>query len=281
MDGWLLGALAEDIGGGDVTTECLAGKADYARVDWTAKSSLVVCGLPVCFRTFELLSKECSALFMAQEGTRAEPGQVVLSLAGPAGALLSGERVALNIAQHLSGVATSTARFVAAVEGTGARIAATRKTIPYNRRLEKYAVTVGGGVPHRYGLDDGVLIKDNHIALAGSITQAVQRARSLAHHLLKIEVEVENMGQAEEAVKAGADLLLLDNMTLDMLREAVKTFKGKVILEASGNVTIDVVRSIAETGVDIISTGAITHSVIAADVSARLALASRPEAGKE
>jgi nicotinate-nucleotide pyrophosphorylase (carboxylating) len=196
-----------------------------------------------------------------------KPGDRIATVRGPARALLTGERVALNFLQHLSGIATRTARFVKLVEGTGASIVDTRKTVPGLRALAKYAVRAGGGHNHRFGLYDGVLIKDNHIQAAGGITAAVQGARRLAPHLLKIEVEVESLQQVREALAAGADILLLDNMDLETLRDAVRLCKGRALTEASGGVSEETVRAIAETGVDLISVGALTHSVTALDIS--------------
>lgn len=275
LDQWLKQALDEDLGAGDVTTRAVVAPGLAAKMTWVAKSPLVVAGLYAGARVFELLSPDCAALASKEEGAAAQAGETILLLEGPAAALLSGERVALNICQHLSGVATLTRSFVEAVAGTHARIAATRKTMPLMRRLEKEAVAAGGGIPHRFGLDDGVLIKDNHLALAGSIREAVDRARRGAHHLLKIEIEVTSLAQVEEALAAGAELLLLDNMGLDQMREAVKLAKGAAVLEASGNITLENVRAVAETGVDIISSGALTHSAPAADISARLEPAAR------
>jgi len=219
---------------------------------------------------FELLAAGTRVIECRPEGADAAAGDTVLVLRGPARALLTGERVALNVAQRLMGIADLTRQFVAAVAGTNARIAATRKTTPLLRRLEKYAVIVGGGVPHRFGLDDGVLIKDNHIALAGSITEAVARARARAHHLVKIEVEAATLDEVEEALQAGAEWVLLDNMDLPMLERAVELARGRAMTEASGNATLATVPAIAATGVDLISVGALTHSAAAADLSARM-----------
>ena len=269
MDDWLLRALAEDVGSGDVTTEAIVAPDALAVMDLVARSPMVVCGLFVGARVFELVDGSVEIVGHSVEGERAEPGDLIMQTRGPARALLTGERVALNVVQHMSGVATLTRKFVEAVSGTDAKIAATRKTVPFMRRLEKYAVTVGGGIPHRFGLDDGVLIKDNHVALAGSVTEAVKRARN-AHHLLKVEVEVSSLEQAEEAVESGADILLLDNMDPAQMSRVVERLKGKAILEASGNVTLENAAHVAMTGVDIISVGTLTHSAPAADISARI-----------
>ena len=269
LDEWIRAALREDLGAGDVTTEAVVDPAVRAMMEWRAKSALTACGLFAGARVFALLDETVKVVRSVPEGKAVQPGEILLKLSGPARALLGGERVALNIVQHLSGVATLTRQYVAAAAGTGAKIAATRKTTPLMRRLEKYAVMVGGGVPHRFGLDDGVLIKDNHIALAGSIAAAVKRARA-AHHLLKIEVEVTSLQEAAEAVNAGADVLLLDNMATAEMARTVKKFSGRVLLEASGNMTLKRIPEVARTGVDIISAGALTHSAPAADISARM-----------
>jgi len=270
MDEWIRRALEEDVGAGDVTTESIVPVDQMAAMQWVARSEMIVCGLFVAERVFTLLDPETETASKMEEGGEAGPGDVILELAGKARTLLVGERVALNITQHLCGVAGKSRRFAKAVVDHGAVVAATRKTLPHLRRLQKYAVTIGGAAPHRYGLDDGVLIKDNHVAMAGSIAKAVALARARAHHLLKIEVEVTNMDEVEEALEAGADLLLLDNMTPKQLRQAVEFVDGEAILEASGNVTLENIAEIAATGVDIISSGALTHSVAAADISARM-----------
>ncbi len=269
LDDFLKRAIEEDLGSGDVTTDSIIDPSVRARMEWVAKSPLTVCGLFVAGRVFELLSSRCEPLALLPEGARAEPGKTIFQVGGPARALLSGERVALNVCQRLSGIAGLTARFVE-VAGGKAKIAATRKTTPGMRMLEKYAVVAGGGVPHRFGLADGVLIKDNHVVAAGSIGDAVARARSGAHHLLKIEVEVTNREEAEQALEAGADLLLLDNMSIDEMRAVAERFGGRCVLEASGNMTLERAAEVAATGVHIISVGALTHSAPAADISARL-----------
>jgi nicotinate-nucleotide pyrophosphorylase (carboxylating) len=269
MDDLLRRALEEDVGSGDVTTEAVVDPDARAVMEWVARSPLVVCGLFAGARVFELVANSVEVVGHSVEGERAETGDLIMQLRGPARALLTGERTALNVVQHASGVATLTSKFVEAVSGTNAKIAATRKTMPFMRRLVKYAVFVAGGVPHRFGLDDGVLIKDNHIALAGSIGEAVSRAKK-AHHLLKIEVEVSDLEQAEEAYAAGADALLLDNMDAAQMSRVVEKYKGRALLEASGNVTLENVAHVAMTGVDIISVGALTHSTPAADISARM-----------
>jgi nicotinate-nucleotide pyrophosphorylase (carboxylating) len=275
MDAWITRALAEDVGSGDVTTEAIVDPAAGAEMAWVAKSATVVAGLFVARRVFELLDSEVAVTHCHEEGAAVARGETILRLGGSARALLTGERLALNVAQRLSGIAALTRQYVMAVAGTRARIAATRKTTPLLRRLEKYAVTVGGGAPHRFGLDDGVLIKDNHIALAGSIAEAVARVRARGHHLLKIEVEAASLDEVEEALQAGAELVLLDNMPLLEMERAVELARGRALTEASGNVTLETVAGVAATDVDFISVGALTHSVTAADISARMTPAAR------
>ena len=276
VDDVIARALAEDLGGGDVTTLATVPAETRAEARIVARAAAVVAGLPVAARVFAHVDRRVEVALVARDGERVRPGQSVATLAGPARAILSGERVALNFLQHLSGIATRTARFVERVAGTGARILDTRKTIPGLRLLAKYAVRCGGGQNHRFGLYDGILIKDNHIAAAGSLAAAVARARALAPHLARVEVEVETLDQVREALAAGADLLLLDNMPLDEMRQAVALCRGRAQTEASGGITEETVRAVAETGVDFISIGALTHSVSALDFSLDLALAPPP-----
>jgi len=263
-------ALAEDIGSGDVTTLAVVPETAPARAQMRAREAVVVAGLALAEATFCQLSKDIQVTRVVKDGQRVTAGKALLKIAGPARALLSAERVALNFVQRLSGVATLTARFVDAVKGTRARILDTRKTTPAWRRLEKYAVACGGGQNHRLGLFDMVLIKDNHLAaLKGeapnAIAAAVQRARA-QFPKLKVEVEAETLEQVEQAVAAGADMVLLDNMNVVRFRLAVQKCKDRVLTEASGGVTLAGVRAIAETGVDFISVGALTHSARAVDI---------------
>ena len=260
-------ALAEDIGPGDVTTAATVLPDTPGEVVFLAKAAGVVAGLPVAARVFAALDPQVELTTLVADGAAVTPGTQLALVRGRAASLLTGERLALNFVQHLSGIATRTAQFVALVQGTGARIVDTRKTVPGMRALAKYAVRCGGGANHRFALYDGVLIKDNHLRAAGGIAPAVQRARTRAPHLLKVEVEVETLAQVLEALDAGADILLLDNMPLDRLREAVALCRGRALTEASGGVTEATVRAIAETGVDYISVGALTHSVTAMDIS--------------
>lgn len=255
-------ALQEDLGAGDWTTESLIPPEHATRCAIIAQASGVLCGVEVAQQVFWHLDPEIRFADCLSDGAPLAVGTVVMRLEGNTRAILKGERTALNFLQHLSGIATLTKRFVDAVAGTGAQIVDTRKTTPGLRLLEKYAVRVGGGRNHRIGLDDGILIKDNHLAaLNGDIREAVRRARQNAHHLLAIEVECATLEQVEQAVEAGADGVLLDNMPLERLREAVRLAKGRVrFIEASGGVNLQTVRAIAETGVDYISVGAMTHS---------------------
>lgn len=255
--------LAEDIGTGDVTSEAVLAEDLACRAVVVAKEPGVVCGLDVAAAVFAELGARLEPL--VEEGARVESGPLA-EVEGPARAVLAGERVALNLLGRLSGIATLTRRFVDAVEGTGVTVLDTRKTTPGLRALEKRAVVSGGGTNHRSGLDDGVLIKDNHLRLTGGVAAAVARARE-AGTGLPIEVEAETLAQVAEALDAGADIVLLDNMTLDELREAVALTAGRARLEASGGVDLGTVRAIAETGVDYVSAGMLTHSAPALDVS--------------
>lgn len=260
-------ALAEDIHTGDITTRALLREKQPATARLVAKEDFVLAGIFVVERVFNRLGAVVAFSPCYGEGARVTNGSVIATLAGDAADLLMGERVALNLLQRMCGIATITSRFVQAVQGTRARIVDTRKTTPGLRELEKYAVRVGGGFNHRTGLYDGVLIKENHIAAAGGIREAVSRARAYIPHTLKIEIETETLGQVEEALAAGADVIMLDNMSLADMSAAVALVSGRVPLEASGGVSLDTVRSIAETGVDIISVGALTHSARAMDIS--------------
>ena len=266
----LKSALAEDVGSGDVTSLSTVPPGRTISGRYIAKEDGVLCGLEVVARAFALLDASIAFTALAADGDRVRKGDVIATVSGDARAILAGERVGLNLLQHMSGVATQTARAVAAVAGTGAKIVDTRKTTPGLRALDKYAVRAGGGGNHRFGLFDGVLIKDNHIVAAGGIAAAVAAARKRAPHSLKVEVEVETLEQLREALEAGADIVMLDNMPLEMMREAVRCVQGRALVEASGNMgdkTDAELRAVAETGVDLISIGALTHSVRALDIS--------------
>ena len=266
--------LAEDIGRGDITTQACVSEDVRGYGKFLAKEDLIVCGLSVAEAVFLHLdadNPEIETNF--NEGDEVKSGTVFATLKGYSDVLLTGERVALNLMQRMSGVATLTRKYVEAVEGTGAQIVDTRKTTPGLRMLEKYAVTVGGGKNHRFGLDDGVLIKDNHIALAGGITEAVTLAKIKVGHLHKIEVEISNWAQLREAVEAGADIIMLDNQTPEEARKLVEMARGlnpNVLLEASGGMDLEKVRSFAEAGVDLISVGRLTHSAKAVDISFKI-----------
>lgn len=266
--------LAEDVGQGDLTTQTIVAPEAQGRGRILAKQDLLLAGLEMAVAVFEA-EAEPGALHMKQlleDGAHLAPGAICAEIEGPAYVLLTAERVALNILQHLSGIATLTRRYVEAVQHTPARIIDTRKTMPGLRLLEKYAVRVGGGHNHRFGLGDGILIKDNHIAIAGSIAAAVGRVRAAVSHLQKIEVEVENFSQLQEALQAGADVILLDNMTPEQTQDAVRQVRAapngeRIMVESSGGITLDTVSHYAEAGVNLISSGALTHSAPAVDLS--------------
>jgi nicotinate-nucleotide pyrophosphorylase (carboxylating) len=263
-------ALEEDLGPGDVTTQALIPPELQGEAQIRTKETLVVAGLPVAARVFHKLDEELVFAPKLNDGQEAAPGQVLARLTGPVAAILTGERVALNFLQHLSGIATFTRSMVAQVAGSGAVLVDTRKTTPGWRVLEKYAVRLGGGRNHRMGLYDGVLIKNNHLAAVGSISTAVRQAREKAHHLLEIEVEVTDLKGLSEALEAGADLILLDNMDDATLRQAVELARGRAKLEASGSMTRERMPRAAATGVNFISVGALTHSAPAVDIHLRL-----------
>ncbi|MGI9035428.1 MAG: carboxylating nicotinate-nucleotide diphosphorylase [Pyrinomonadaceae bacterium] len=266
--------LAEDLGRGDLTTQATVPPDSFGAGKFLAKEDLIVCGLEVAEAVFAYLDSENPELeIIAGDGEQVEAGTVFAAIKGYADVLLAGERVALNLIQRMSGIATLTNQFVKAVEGTGAQIVDTRKTTPGLRMLEKYAVAVGGGKNHRFGLDDGVLIKDNHIALAGGVKSAVKAAKEKVGHLHKIEVEISNWAQLREAVEAGADIIMLDHQTPEEARKLVEMARNlnpNILLEASGNMSLETVRSYAETGVDLISVGRITHSARAMDISFKI-----------
>jgi nicotinate-nucleotide pyrophosphorylase (carboxylating) len=266
--------LREDIGRGDITTQSTVSEDVRGIGRFLAKEKMVICGLEVAEAVFAHLDPETPELETNyNDGDEVESGTIFATLKGYADVLLTGERVALNLMQRMSGVATLTRAYARAIEGTNAAIVDTRKTTPGLRMLEKYAVTVGGGRNHRYGLDDGVLIKDNHIALAGGITEAVTAAKTKVGHLHKIEVEISNWAQLREAIEAGADIILLDNQTPEEAEKLVEMARGlnpSVLLEASGGMDLDRVRLFAEAGVDLISVGRLTHSAKAVDISFKI-----------
>lgn len=262
-------ALAEDVGAADLTAGLVdPSRQAHARI--LVRESAVICGAPWAEAAIRQLAPDARIIWHVAEGQRSQPDQVVLEVHGPARALLSAERTALNFLQLLSAVATKTAVYVDAVKGTRARIVDTRKTLPGLRLAQKYAVRTGGGTNHRIGLHDAVLIKENHIAAAGGVTPVLQAAARVAAQASFVEIEVETLAQLEEALGAGAQMILLDNMPMPVLREAVRINAGRAVLEISGGVTLDSVRALAETGVDRISIGALTKDVKATDFSMRL-----------
>ncbi|RME37314.1 MAG: carboxylating nicotinate-nucleotide diphosphorylase [Deltaproteobacteria bacterium] len=260
-------ALHEDIGLGDITTQATIEPGTQARAELVAKEDFVLAGIDVAREVFVQLDPRVAFEALKQDGQKVARGDVLAWIKGEAAVLLQGERVALNLLQRMCGVATLTRRFVDAVAGTRAKIGDTRKTTPGLRAVEKYAVRVGGGCNHRTALYDGVLIKENHIAAAGGIAAAIERARARVPHLMKIEIETTNLDEVRQALEAGADCILLDNMSLEQLREAVALVDGRALLEASGGVNLETVADIAATGVDLISVGALTHSYRAVDIS--------------
>ncbi len=260
-------ALLEDLGrAGDLTTDAIIDAAATAEVALVTREPGVVAGLGCAALAWELVDPRIVLTVERPDGTRVQPGDVIATASGPARGLLTGERVALNFLGHLSGVATGTATIADAIAHTAARVADTRKTIPGLRALQKYAVVAGGGANHRFGLDDAVLIKDNHIAVAGGVRAAVTRVRAHVGHLVKVEVEVDSLAQLAELLEVGADAVLLDNMTPELLREAVAMVDGRIVTEASGRITPETAVPIAEAGVDLISVGWLTHSARVLDI---------------
>jgi nicotinate-nucleotide pyrophosphorylase (carboxylating) len=260
-------ALREDMPEGDVTSESIIPPAAVSEAVLLAKEAGVLAGLPVCRRVFEIIDKSIEFHPEFEDGANFQKDSALARLKGSTVSLLKGERTALNFLQRLSGIATATRRFVDAVSGTKAKILDTRKTTPGLRLLEKYAVRMGGGQNHRLGLSDMVLIKDNHLRHVGTITEAVRRAWEKVRSGIKIEVEVTSLNEAREALAAGADIVMLDNMTLDQMKEVVALYAGRIPIEVSGNVTLERAREIAAIGVDFISVGALTHSSRALDIS--------------
>ena len=260
-------ALLEDIGTGDITTESIIPSNLKAKGIIKTSEEGVVAGLDIVFLVFKKLDSDICFQPKIKDGNKILPGEILAEITGPAQTILKGERVTLNFLQRMSGIATITSKFCQEVKDLPVRIVDTRKTTPGLRILEKYAVRMGGGYNHRFGLYDAVLIKDNHIAVAGGIRAAVNSVRKQISHTAKIEVEVENLSQLQEALKVQVDIIMLDNMDLDTMKEAVKMAKGKAIIEASGGIILEKVRKIAQTGVDLISVGALTHSVKSLDIS--------------
>lgn len=268
-------ALREDIGSGDITTVSTVAPHTVAHGKFIAKEGGVICGLPILERVFFLLDDTVLITARVEEGDYVQKGDVIAEISGPSSVILTGERVALNFLQLLSGIATRTRAAVEQVAGTKAMITDTRKTTPGLRLLEKYAVRVGGGRNHRLNLADGILIKDNHIVAAGGLCQAVMKARRVASHFLKIEVEVETFSQIEEALSCNVDVIMLDNMSLEDMKKAVSLIRGRALVEASGNMGERDLKEVAATGVDMISVGALTHSICAMDISLRFTVDDR------
>ncbi len=272
FDDIILKTLQEDAPFGDITTEVTVPKDAFASGVFRAKESGILCGIDIAERTFELVGGEVSLIKHKTDGDCIEKGDIIAEISGNAASILMGERTALNLMQRASGIATATRKAMDAVEGTQARITDTRKTMPGLRKLDKYAVRTAGAVNHRFSLSDGILIKDNHIAAAGGIAPAVRAAKRKAPHTLKIEVEVESIDELREALEAGADIIMLDNMSCGLMRESVKITAGRAVLEASGNMGERDLAEVAATGVDLISIGGLTHSVKALDISLKFDL---------
>jgi nicotinate-nucleotide pyrophosphorylase (carboxylating) len=269
-------ALREDIATGDITTSTLIAPDSGGRAEVVAKAPLIVAGLMVARRVFQRLDPELQIQEVASEGQSVSPGDILLRLDGRMASLLTAERTALNFLQRLSGIATHVRRFVAAMQGHRTRLVDTRKTTPGWRALEKYAVRIGGAFNHRFNLSDGILIKDNHIAACGGVAEAVARARQRAPHGLKIEVEVESLAEVEAALHAGADIVMLDNMTPEQIRSAVTLIAGRALVEISGGVQRENLPALAACGADVISVGALTHSATTVDISMRIQAADPP-----
>ncbi len=270
VDDLIKSAIKEDINYIDVATDLMIDENEFSTAVFVSKADGIVCGIDVALRVFSLLDKDFSANVLKKDGEKVAKGELIATLKGHTAMLLKGERTALNLLQHMSGIATATGELVALIKGTRATIADTRKTLPGLRPLQKYAVTVGGGKNHRYNLSDAAMLKDNHIDAAGGIIPAVTSLREKIGHTVKIEVETRNLDEVKEAIKAKADIIMLDNMTCDQMAQAVDFIDGRALVEASGNINHQTVKAVAQTGVDIISVGAITHSVCAFDISMKI-----------
>ena len=272
MEKWIIRdilerAFREDMPLGDITTDYTVPENSVSKAVITAKQDGVIAGLEVCMEAFKMLDPDVKLQPLAKDGDFVNKGDRILMIEGKSRAMLKAERTALNLLQRLSGIASETRKYVDRISGYKAKVVDTRKTTPGLRLLEKYAVRVGGGTNHRFSLSDGVLIKDNHIKAAGGIRQAVEAVRKRIPHTVKIEVETETLEQVKEALDSGADTIMLDNMTPELMKQAVELIAGKALTEASGNVNLGNIEEVAATGVDIISVGAITHSVKAMDIS--------------
>mgnify|MGYP004515093993 FL=1 len=270
VDDLIKRAITEDINYIDLATDYLTSDGSVSKAEFMAKADGTLCGIDVAMRVFELLDDDINTEIFIHDGEKVKYGDIIGRVSGSTATILKGERTALNLLQHMSGVATATAEYVKQCEGTKASIAETRKTLPGLRAIEKYAVMIGGGKNHRFNLSDAAMIKDNHADAYGGITNAVNVLRSRMGHMNKIEVEVRNQEELKEAIAVGADVIMLDNMTTAEMAECVKLTDGRAKLEASGGITLESVHEIAQTGVDIISVGAITHSVKAFDISLKI-----------
>ena len=267
VDNIIKTALLEDINYCDVTTDYLIPPEQEGSGRFVSKADGIVCGTEVAVRVFQLIDDSVKYEILKNDGDEVHKGDEILKLSGKTAALLKGERTALNLIQHMSGIATASNKYQKIVEGTKASIADTRKTLPGLRPLQKYAVMTGGAKNHRYNLSDAAMLKDNHIDAAGGITSAITKLRSRIGHMTKIEVETRNLDELKEALEAGADIIMLDNMSPELMKQAVEITNGRALLEASGGITDETLRAVAESGVDIISIGALTHSVKAFDIS--------------
>ena len=270
IDDIIKSAIKEDINYLDVASDYVLSDEKTDRARFLAKADGVLCGIDVALRVFELLDESFKVEKYISDGQIVKKGDIIAEIEGKTKSILKGERTALNLVQHMSGIATATREAVELVKGTNAQITDTRKTIPMLRALQKYAVTVGGGKNHRFNLSDGAMLKDNHIDACGGITAAVEKVRSRLGHMVKIEVETRNLDEVREAVEAGVEIIMLDNMSNEMMAEAVTVTNGRALLEASGGITSENLRDVAKTGVDIISIGALTHSVKAFDISLKI-----------
>lgn len=270
VDDLIKRAITEDINYIDLATDYLTSDGSVSKAEFMAKADGTICGIDVAMRVFQLLDDDINTEIFIHDGEKVKYGDIIGRVSGSTATILKGERTALNLLQHMSGVATATAEYVKQCEGTKASIAETRKTLPGLRAIEKYAVMIGGGKNHRFNLSDAAMIKDNHADAYGGITNAVNVLRSRMGHMNKIEVEVRNQEELKEAIAVGADVIMLDNMTPAEMAECVKLTDGRAKLEASGGITLESVHEIAQTGVDIISVGAITHSVKAFDISLKI-----------
>lgn len=270
VDDLIKTAIKEDINYIDTSADLVMDEADTTTAYFVAKDDGVLCGIDVALRVFELLDKDFQAKVYKKDGDVIKKGEVIADLSGHTAMLLKGERTALNLLQHMSGIATMTRRAVEKCAGTKASVVDTRKTLPGLRSIQKYSVTVGGGKNHRYNLSDAVMLKDNHIDACGCITKAVEKVREKLGHMVKIEVETRNLDEVEEALSTGVEVIMLDNMDCETMKKAVTLANGRALLEASGNITDETISAVASTGVDIISIGALTHSVKAFDISMKI-----------